>query len=33
MFGRKLDAEARVALTVYAGQVVAFALGALHYGL
>jgi hypothetical protein len=32
MFGRKLDAEARVAMAVYAGQVLVFALGALHFG-
>jgi hypothetical protein len=32
MFGRKLDAEARVAMAVYTGQIIIFTLGALHFG-
>jgi hypothetical protein len=30
MFGRKLDADARIVMAIYASQVVVFALGALY---
>ena len=29
----KLDAETRVTATIYAGQVIVFALGIWHYGI
>jgi hypothetical protein len=33
MFRRKLDAETRLAMASYAGQLIAFAIGAVHFGL
>jgi hypothetical protein len=30
MFGRKLDADTRIVMAIYASQVVVFALGALY---
>jgi hypothetical protein len=33
MFRRKLETETRLAMAIYAGQFIAFALGALHFGL
>ncbi len=30
MFSRKLDADARIVMAIYASQVVVFALGALY---
>jgi hypothetical protein len=33
MFRRKLDAETHLAMTIYVGQFLAFAVGALHFGL
>ena len=32
MFRRKLDAETRLAMAIYAGQLIAFAIGAVHFG-